>query len=213
MVAFLPTPMPSTSRVTVRVAAGLSGIAAAADRLSRFLGEVGINPESAWPVHVALDEILSNIVRHGGDQGRAPLIDVTFAAVDDGLEVTVVDDGREFNPLQAPEPDDFVVATNETHTVKEFVEASFAVIGETIRWEGKGVDEKGYIGSGAASRLVVEVDPRYFRPTEVDILIGDYSKARAVLGWEPKITFTELVKRMMLADYEKINDGTKPSRF
>ena len=105
--------------------------------------------------------------------------------------------------LQAPEPDDYVLATNETHTVKEFVEESFAVLGEKVSWEGEGVSETGSIGTASNKRVVVEIDPRYFRPTEVDILIGDYSKAKAKLGWEPQTTFKDLVKRMTLADFEK----------
>ncbi|MEI6575561.1 MAG: GDP-mannose 4,6-dehydratase [Bacteroidota bacterium] len=104
--------------------------------------------------------------------------------------------------LQAEEPGDFVLATNEMHTVKEFVEESFAVLGEKIYWEGLGVGEKGRLGEGG--RVVVEIDPRYFRPTEVELLLGDYSKAKRILGWEPKVTFKELVKIMVEADFEKI---------
>jgi GDPmannose 4,6-dehydratase len=110
--------------------------------------------------------------------------------------------------LQADAPGDFVLATNETHTVKEFVEAAFAVLGETLTWQGNGVDEKGFIGSGSNSRCVVEIDPRYFRPTEVDLLIGDYSKAKEILGWQPKTTFHDLVKIMTLADYDKIQNNS-----
>ena len=103
--------------------------------------------------------------------------------------------------LQADTPDDFVLATNETHTVREFVEEAFKVLGEEVVWKGKGVDEKGFLKS--SGKAVVEIDPRYFRPTEVDLLIGDYSKAREKLGWEPKTTFKELVKIMVEADYAK----------
>ncbi len=106
MIAFSPTPMSSTPRATVRVAPDPAGIALAADRLDRFWAEAGLDPGSAWPVHVALDEVLSNIVRHGGAAGSVPLIDVTFTRADSGgVEVTVVDDGPEFDPLQVPEPD------------------------------------------------------------------------------------------------------------
>lgn len=103
--------------------------------------------------------------------------------------------------LQADEPDDFVLATNETHTVREFVEESFRVLGEEIIWKGKGVNEVGIIRS--SGKEVVGIDPRYFRPTEVDMLIGDYSKAKKKLGWQPKVTFKELVKIMVQADFEK----------
>jgi len=103
--------------------------------------------------------------------------------------------------LQADEPDDYVLATNETHTVKEFVEESFNVLGEEIIWKGKGVNEVGILKS--TNKEVVGIDPRYFRPTEVDILIGDPAKAKAKLGWEPKTTFKDLVKIMIQSDFEK----------
>jgi GDPmannose 4,6-dehydratase len=103
--------------------------------------------------------------------------------------------------MQAEAPDDFVLATNETHSIREFVEESFKVLGEEITWKGNGIDEKGILKS--SGKEVVAIDPRYFRPTEVDLLIGDASKARSVLGWKPKVTFRELVKIMVEADFEK----------
>jgi GDPmannose 4,6-dehydratase len=103
--------------------------------------------------------------------------------------------------LQVDAPDDFVLATNETHTIREFVEEAFGVLGEEIEWKGKGSDEKGILKS--ARKEVVAIDTRYFRPTEVDLLIGDYSKAKEKLGWEPKTTFKELVRKMVNADYAK----------
>jgi len=106
--------------------------------------------------------------------------------------------------LQADEPDDFVFATNETHSVKEFIEESFKYFGEEILWKGKGIEEKGILKS--TGKVVVIIDPRYFRPTEVDLLIGNPSKAKEKLGWEPKTTFKELVKIMIFADFEKIKN-------
>ncbi len=103
--------------------------------------------------------------------------------------------------LQADKPDDFVLATNETHTVREFVEESFKVLGEEIEWRGEGANEKGYLKSNG--KQVVGIDPRYYRPTEVDLLLGDYAKAKRILGWEPKTTFKDLVKVMVEADYAK----------
>jgi GDPmannose 4,6-dehydratase len=103
--------------------------------------------------------------------------------------------------LQADKPDDFVLATNETHTVREFVEEAFKVLGEEILWEGEGINEKGILKS--TGKQVVGIDPRYYRPTEVDLLLGDYSKAKKLLGWEPKVTFKELVRLMVEADYGK----------
>ncbi len=100
--------------------------------------------------------------------------------------------------LQHPEPDDFVVATGESHSVREFVELAFREVGIEIAWEGSGVDERG-IDTQSGTTLV-EVDPRYFRPTEVENLQGDPSKAKRLLGWSPRVTFPELVGRMVAAD-------------
>ena len=104
--------------------------------------------------------------------------------------------------LQAEKPDDFVLATNETHTVREFVEACFSHFNEEIIWEGEGVDEIGRLNS--SGKKVIGINPRYFRATEVDLLIGDYSKAKNYLGWEPKTKFSKLAELMVKADYEKI---------
>jgi len=103
--------------------------------------------------------------------------------------------------LQADQPDDFVLATNETHSIREFVEETFKVLGEEIVWSGSGIEEKGILKSSGKS--VVDIDPRYFRPTEVDILIGNPAKAKEKLGWQPKTTFKELVKIMVNSDFEK----------
>ncbi len=103
--------------------------------------------------------------------------------------------------LQLDSPEDFVLATNKTHRIREFVEEAFRVLGEEIEWRGSGKDEKGILKS--SGKEVIAVDPRYFRPTEVDLLIGDYSKAREKLGWEPKTTFKDLVRLMVEADFRK----------
>jgi GDPmannose 4,6-dehydratase len=100
--------------------------------------------------------------------------------------------------LQHNEPDDFVIATGENHSVREFVEAAFKHVGITIVWQGSGVEEKGI--DAETGRTLVAVHPRYFRPTEVDTLLGDASRAREVLGWQPRVTFNELVRRMVVAD-------------
>jgi len=112
--------------------------------------------------------------------------------------------------LQNENPDDFVLATNETHTVREFVDLSFKELGIEIEWLGDGVEEKGYCKK--SGKCLVEVDPRYFRPTEVDLLLGDYSKAKELLGWEPKITFRELVRIMVESDFEEIKRGKNGNR-
>ena len=100
--------------------------------------------------------------------------------------------------LQQDKPDDYVLATGEAHSVREFVEKAFAHVGRTIVWRGRGLEEKGF--EEATSRVLVEIDPRYFRPTEVDTLIGDAAKARDRLGWRHKTSFDALVAEMMEAD-------------
>ncbi|MHC2331982.1 GDP-mannose 4,6-dehydratase [Bradyrhizobium sp. USDA 4454] len=100
--------------------------------------------------------------------------------------------------LQADEPGDFVLATGETRSVREFVELAFAEVGRSIEWRGKGVEEIGV--DKASGQTLVQIDPTYFRPTEVDLLIGDASKARAKLGWAPKTPFAQLVKEMVAGD-------------
>ncbi|MEO4001003.1 GDP-mannose 4,6-dehydratase [Mesorhizobium sp. CAU 1732] len=102
--------------------------------------------------------------------------------------------------LQHDEPDDFVLATGETHAVREFVELAFAEVGRTIVWEGKDVDEVGRDSS--TGQALIRIDPRYFRPTEVDLLIGDPSKAKAKLGWQHTTSFRELVSEMVKADID-----------
>lgn len=102
--------------------------------------------------------------------------------------------------LQCPTPSDYVIATGETHSVREFVEAAFRYIGRRIEWRGKGTDEVGYEQDTGIIR--VRINSNYFRPTEVDLLLGDASKAKRELKWEPKISFRELVNDMMAADIE-----------
>jgi GDPmannose 4,6-dehydratase len=103
--------------------------------------------------------------------------------------------------LQQEDPGDYVVATGEIHSVREFCERAFARAGITLRWTGEGADEKGL--DTESGKLRVAVDPRYFRPAEVDLLLGDASKARAQLGWSPRVGFQELVEMMVAADLEK----------
>ena len=104
--------------------------------------------------------------------------------------------------LQQAEPDDYVLATGETHSVREFVERAFAHVGRTIIWRGAGANEVGI--DKRTGKELVQIDPRYFRPTEVDELLGDASKAREKLGWVPKIKFAELVAEMMESDLKAI---------
>ncbi|MCL5123665.1 MAG: GDP-mannose 4,6-dehydratase [Deltaproteobacteria bacterium] len=100
--------------------------------------------------------------------------------------------------LQHHEPDDFVIATGENHSVREFVERAFREVGISIVWEGSGIDEQGI--DSETGKVLVSVDPRYFRPTEVEQLLGDPTKAREELGWVPQCSFSELVRKMVVAD-------------
>ena len=104
--------------------------------------------------------------------------------------------------LQQNKPDDYVLATGETRTVREFVEVAFAVANYRVAWKGEGVCEIGV--DAKTGRTLVEIDPKYFRPTEVDILLGDSSKARDVLGWKPTVPFSELVKEMVAEDLKTV---------
>ena len=102
--------------------------------------------------------------------------------------------------LQQDVPNDFVLATGETHTVREFVELAFKAAGHTIIWSGSGVEE---IGIDESGRIVVRVDPKFYRPAEVDLLVGNPTKANTELGWKPKISFNQLVERMVKHDLMK----------
>ena len=119
--------------------------------------------------------------------------------------------------LQQDEPDDYVIATGETHSVREFVNLAFQHAGIQLEWHGKGVGEKGIVQSLASNLnpptsnlrigdTLIEIDPRYFRPTEVEFLLGDATKAKKKLGWEPKIKFEDLVKMMVDADIKELEE-------
>ncbi|MBI4666609.1 MAG: GDP-mannose 4,6-dehydratase [Nitrospinae bacterium] len=110
--------------------------------------------------------------------------------------------------LQQEKADDFVLSTGEQYSVRQFVEASFGLVGIDIKWKGEGQEEKGY--DDKTGRVYVEVDQAYFRPAEVETLLGDSSKARRVLGWEPKTTFHQLVRMMVESDLRRA--GLDPAR-
>ncbi len=105
--------------------------------------------------------------------------------------------------LQQKQPDDFVLATGETHTVREFIEKSFSRLGMQIIWQGQKEDEVGIDKN--SGKTIIKIDPKYYRPTEVEFLLGDPKKAKEDLGWEPMVKFDELVNIMTDADWEKIN--------
>jgi GDPmannose 4,6-dehydratase len=110
--------------------------------------------------------------------------------------------------LQLTEPDDYVIATNETHSVREFVEYAFRYVGVDVIWNGKGLEEKGF--DKKTGQTLVEVSDEFFRPAEVDILMGDYSKAKEKLGWQPKVKFEELARIMVEADMKRVEALEEP---
>jgi GDPmannose 4,6-dehydratase len=116
--------------------------------------------------------------------------------------------------LQQDAPDDYVLATGETHTVREFVEKAFAVVGITVEWKGPTgtVDEVG-VDAQNPDRVLVRIDPMYFRPTEVDLLLGDPSKAKRVLGWQSSTPFDELIREMVVEDVKLVKGEVKDLEF
>jgi len=109
--------------------------------------------------------------------------------------------------LQQEKPDDYVIATGETHTVREFVEKAAEIAGFNIKWEGEGVNTKGI--DKKTGKVIVEVSPEFYRPAEVDILIGNPQKAKEKLGWEPKTKFEDLVRIMMEADLRRVSNSVR----
>ena len=112
--------------------------------------------------------------------------------------------------MQQDKPDDYVIATGETHTVREFVELAFAETGRQIAWQGTGTQEHGV--DAKTGQVLVSIDPRYFRPTEVDYLHGDPAKAKAKLGWKHKVSFRELVSEMVASDLQVVSEEHERSR-
>ena len=109
--------------------------------------------------------------------------------------------------VQQDKPDDYVLATGEKHSVREFAEKAFACVGRSIEWHGSGIDEKGL--EARSGRVLIEVDARYFRPTEVDLLVGDPSKAQKRFGWQHKTSFDDMVKEMVVADLAAVRWETE----
>ena len=109
--------------------------------------------------------------------------------------------------MQQDEPDDYVLATGESYTVRELIERAFAIVGREIGWRGEGRNEVGF--DRKTEEILIEVDPRYFRPTEVDSLIGDATKARTKLGWQHRVSFDELIKEMVISDMALVSQHSK----
>ncbi len=106
--------------------------------------------------------------------------------------------------LQQKKPDDFVLATGEQHTVREFVEEAFKVINKEITWEGEGINEVGK--EKGSNKILVKIGKEFFRPIEAENFLGDYSKAKRILGWKPETSFKELVNIMVKSDIEKLKN-------
>jgi GDPmannose 4,6-dehydratase len=113
--------------------------------------------------------------------------------------------------LQQDVPEDYVIATGETHSVREFIEAACEELDIKLIWEGVGVDEIGI--DKATGKTIIKINPQYFRPTEVDLLLGDPTKAKEKLGWEATIKFADLAKRMTKADFELMKKYNGEFRF
>ena len=109
--------------------------------------------------------------------------------------------------LQHKKADDFVIATGEMHSVREFATLAFEKAGIDLEWEGKGVNEKGI--NSTNGKVLIEIDPKYFRPAEVDLLLGDSTKAKKELGWEPRISFNQLVEEMVNEDISYVKKNEK----
>lgn len=174
---------------------------------------ITVNYREAYGVHASNGILFNHEGPTRGETFVTRKITRAVAAIETGLQKTLflgnLDAKRDWGHardyvegmwriVQHPDADDWVLATGETYSVREFVERAFAETGRTIAWEGKGVEETGR--DAKTGDVLVRVDPQYFRPTEVDLLIGDASKAREKLGWAPTIGFAELVAEMVRMD-------------
>lgn len=176
---------------------------------------ITVNYREAYGMHASNGILFNHEGPLRGETFVTRKITRAVAAIDKGLQSTIwlgnLDAKRDWGHardyvegmwriLQQDEGDDYVLATGETHPVREFVELAFSHVGRTISWEGEGVDEVGR--DAATGAELVKIDPRYFRPTEVDLLIGDPAKAKEKLGWTATTTFQELVAEMVAHDLE-----------
>ena len=178
---------------------------------------ITVNYREAYGMHASNGILFNHEGPTRGETFVTRKITRAVAAIEKGLQKTLylgnLDAKRDWGHardyvegmwlmLQQEAPDDYVLATGESHSVREFVELAFAETGRKISWEGESVDEVGR--DDRTGDVLVKIDPRYFRPTEVDLLIGDPSKAREKLGWAHKISFPDLVKEMVAADRKTV---------
>lgn len=183
-----------------------------------------VNYREAYGMHLTNGILFNHESPRRGRTFVTRKITVAVARIKEGLDKTLflgnLDAKRDWGHakdyiegmwmmLQQDEPDDYVLATGETHTVREFVEKAFAAVDITVKWKGEAgtVNEIG-VDATDEERVLVKIDERYFRPTEVDLLIGDPSKAKAKIGWTAKTTFEGLVKEMVAADWEMVKGNT-----
>jgi len=181
---------------------------------------ITVNYREAYGIHASNGILFNHESPIRGETFVTRKITRAVAAIQLGLQETLfmgnIDSKRDWGHardyvegmwrmLQQPEPDDYVLATGEMHTVREFIEQAFAHVGRRIAWSGKGVDE---VGTDAASgKALVRIDPHYFRPTEVDLLLGDPSKAARKLGWRHTTPFASLVTEMVDADLKLFSEN------
>jgi GDPmannose 4,6-dehydratase len=181
---------------------------------------ITVNYREAYGMHASNGVLFNHESPIRGETFVTRKISRAVAAIEAGLEQTLYigslnarrdwGHARDYvegmwRMLQQPHADDYVLATGEGHTVREFVERAFTVVGRRISWQGEGVDEVGI--DAANGQILVRVDQRYFRPTEVDVLIGDASKAHAKLGWRHKVGFDALVDEMVGRDLDAVRAG------
>ncbi|WP_420434354.1 GDP-mannose 4,6-dehydratase [Hyphobacterium sp.] len=178
---------------------------------------ITVNYREAYGMHASNGILFNHESPMRGETFVTRKITRAVAAIELGLQKTIwlgnLDARRDWGHardyvegmwriVQHDESDDWVLATGESHSVREFVERAFAEVGRTIEWQGKGVDEAGVDAN--SGDVLVRIDKRYFRPTEVDLLIGDPSKARSELGWEHKTSFAALVSEMVQEDLKEV---------
>jgi GDPmannose 4,6-dehydratase len=182
---------------------------------------ITVNYREAYGIHASNGILFNHESPLRGETFVTRKITRAVAAIEKGLQATLflgnLDAKRDWGHakdyvegmwriVQHDEADDFVLATGETHSVREFVELAFAEIGRVIEWSGAGIDEVGL--DPRTGDILVRIDPRYFRPTEVDLLLGDARKAHERLGWKHTTTFRELVQEMVAADLSSMTLGT-----
>lgn len=178
---------------------------------------IAVNYREAYGIHASNGILFNHESPIRGETFVTRKITRAVAAIDLGLQTHLylgnLDAKRDWGHardyvegmwriLQQPTPDDYVLATGETHSVREFVELAFQEIGRKIEWQGSGAEEEGV--DAHTGDVLIKIDPRYFRPTEVDLLLGDPSKAREKLGWEHKTSFKDLVREMVEKDLKAV---------